>query len=86
MARAIGEKALKNKGKAEEQAMVQLLSQYSERLMEMLDEKFAAASLGASESKRPSTTSDEADSPVKASASEDAVVGTEQGKGQPKSA
>lgn len=65
MARAIGEKALKNKGKAEEQAMVQLLSQYSERLMEMLDEKFAAASLGASESKRPSTTSDEADSPVK---------------------
>lgn len=76
-ARAIGEKALKNKGKAEEQAMVQLLSQYSERLMEMLDEKFAAASCGASGSKRPSTTSDEADSPVKGGASEDAVPGLE---------
>ncbi|KIW01096.1 uncharacterized protein PV09_07383 [Verruconis gallopava] len=41
-ARAVGEKAMKARGVAEETVMVKLLSQYSERLLEMLDEKFAA--------------------------------------------
>jgi hypothetical protein len=41
-ARAVGEKAMKARGVVDETAMVNLLSQYSERLLEMLDEKFAA--------------------------------------------
>lgn len=41
-ARAVGEKAMKARGVAEETVMVKLLSQYSERLLEMLDEKFAS--------------------------------------------
>jgi WD40 repeat protein len=41
-ARAVGEKAMKARGVVDETAMVKLLSQYSERLLEMLDEKFAA--------------------------------------------
>ncbi|KAF2431967.1 WD40 repeat-like protein [Tothia fuscella] len=41
-ARAVGERAMKAKGAADETVMVKLLSQYSERLLEMLDEKFAA--------------------------------------------
>ena len=44
-ARALGEKAMKSRGQAEETVMVKLLSQYSERLLEMLDEKFAAATI-----------------------------------------
>jgi WD40 repeat protein len=39
-ARAVGEKALKNKEAVEENVMVKILNQYSERLMEMLDERF----------------------------------------------
>lgn len=39
-ARAVGEKALKSKGSIEETVMVKLLNQYSDRLIEMLDEKF----------------------------------------------
>jgi WD40 repeat protein len=41
-ARAVGERAMKARGAADETVMVKLLSQYSERLLEMLDEKFAA--------------------------------------------
>jgi hypothetical protein len=41
-ARAVGEKAMKARGVAEETVMIKLLSQYSERLLEMLDEKFAS--------------------------------------------
>ena len=41
-ARAVGEKATKSRGVLEESMMVKLLNQYSERLMEMLDTKFAA--------------------------------------------
>jgi len=41
-ARAVGEKATKSRGVLEESMMVKLLNQYSERLMEMLDSKFAA--------------------------------------------
>ena len=41
-ARAVGEKAMKSRGVLEESMMVKLLNQYSERLMEMLDTKFAA--------------------------------------------
>jgi WD40 repeat protein len=39
-ARAVGEKAIKAKGAVDENVMVKVLSQYSERLIEMLDEKF----------------------------------------------
>jgi WD40 repeat protein len=39
-ARAVGERAIKAKGKVDEGIMVKLLSQYSERLIEMLDERF----------------------------------------------
>ncbi|KAF2404895.1 WD40 repeat-like protein [Trichodelitschia bisporula] len=42
-ARAVGEKAMKSRNAVEENAMVKLLSQYSERLLEMLDEKFSAS-------------------------------------------
>lgn len=41
-ARALGEKAMKSRVVLEESMMVRLLNQYSERLMEMLDNKFAA--------------------------------------------
>lgn len=41
-ARAVGEKAMKSRGVLEESTMVKLLNQYSERLMEMLDNKFAS--------------------------------------------
>jgi WD40 repeat protein len=41
-ARAVGEKAMKARGDVNETVMAKLLSQYSERLLEMLDEKFAA--------------------------------------------
>jgi WD domain, G-beta repeat len=41
-ARAVAEKAMKSRGHEQETVMVKLLSQYSERLLEMLDEKFAA--------------------------------------------
>lgn len=40
--RAVSEKAMKARGAADETVMVKMLSQYSERLLEMLDEKFAA--------------------------------------------
>jgi WD domain, G-beta repeat len=40
--RAVSEKAMKARGVADETVMVKMLSQYSERLLEMLDEKFAA--------------------------------------------
>jgi hypothetical protein len=39
-ARVVGEKAMKAKGAVDESIMVKLLSQYSERLIEMLDERF----------------------------------------------
>jgi WD40 repeat protein len=44
-ARAVGEKALKNKEAVEESVMVKLLNQYSERLLEMLDERFKGVSV-----------------------------------------
>lgn len=40
--KAVSEKAMKARGAADETVMVKMLSQYSERLVEMLDEKFAA--------------------------------------------
>jgi WD40 repeat protein len=39
-ARAVGEKALRSKEAVDENVMVKLLNQYSERLIEMLDERF----------------------------------------------
>jgi hypothetical protein len=54
-ARAVGEKAMKSRGVLEESTMVKLLNQYSERLMEMLDTKFAAR--GPKEDGREDSTS-----------------------------
>jgi hypothetical protein len=63
-ARAVGEKALKNKEAVEENVMVKLLNQYSERLMEMLDERFKGAVVNgnANKSETPSCSGTEEDS------------------------
>jgi WD40 repeat protein len=66
-ARAVGEKAIKSKGVVEESVMVKILNQYSERLMEMLDEKFKEISTtgsGKSDSPSGSGAEDENSAPI----------------------
>jgi WD40 repeat protein len=71
-ARAVGEKALKNKEAVEESVMVKLLNQYSERLLEMLDERFKGVAVNGngSMSKSENNTS------FSSSTEEDQAVGS----------
>jgi hypothetical protein len=49
----VGEKAVKAKGAVDENVMVKLLSQYSERLIEMLDERFKVSTISSREGSSP---------------------------------
>lgn len=72
-ARAVGEKAMKAKGVVDETAMVKLLAQYSERLLEMLDDKFAVTLAKAQVARANGEIVDEDDNTAAAAGAESAT-------------